>query len=373
MPQVNWDVFCGLPGAATENFEKLCRSLIRRHYDRFGHFKQLANQPGIEFHLELTEPCDLGKPPRWIGWQCKWYDLNNGQNLGTTRRNTIVDGIKKALKHVPNITDWKLWTHHILTKQDQEWFFGLGQSEFPDLNLGLLTAADIEDLLVGPGALLRESYFGELVLTPDLLLEQHQIAAAPFKNRYQPDVHVPVKAETKIFKYLGRLSTWESLNRLSDTLNSNCAEITSLTNSLKTELNKAEVDLLLAQTNKSADLLDDLYAALEKGNFDAIEHSLSSNPAKLARYNRLLSKLRGTRSEVALLATNLVADLHEVSDTLRELEQSVRVRAVAVLAPAGAGKSELAVKITQADGEFPGGGSCCWVKIFTQGRRSITW
>ncbi|MDH8174296.1 hypothetical protein QIG29_27960, partial [Klebsiella pneumoniae] len=68
-------------------------------------------------------------------------------------------------------------------------FFALEQDRFPELKLELLTATDIEDLLVGPGALLRETYFGELVLTPELIAEQYRLAAAPFKNRYQPDVH----------------------------------------------------------------------------------------------------------------------------------------------------------------------------------------
>ncbi|MCF4992194.1 hypothetical protein GIW60_22635, partial [Pseudomonas gessardii] len=115
MPEANWDVFSELPGAADENFEKLCRSLVRRHYGRFGRFKQLANQPGVEFHLQLTESCDLGAPPSWIGWQCKWYELANGQDLGATRRNKIIEGMEKTRKHVQGVTDWKLWTHHTLT------------------------------------------------------------------------------------------------------------------------------------------------------------------------------------------------------------------------------------------------------------------
>ncbi|MGL6307224.1 hypothetical protein ACSZMF_16085 [Aeromonas caviae] len=86
MPEANWDVFKKLPGAAEENFETLCRALVRRHYGRFGCFKQLANQPGVEFHLQLHEPCYLGDPPRWIGWQCKWYELTNGQDLGAARK-----------------------------------------------------------------------------------------------------------------------------------------------------------------------------------------------------------------------------------------------------------------------------------------------
>jgi len=354
MPEVNWDVFSKLPGAADENFEKLCRSLVRRHYGRFGRFKQLANQPGVEFHLELTESCDLGAPPRWIGWQCKWYGLANGQGLGATRRNKIIEGIEKTRKHVPGVTDWKLWTHHTLTKGDQEWFFALEKDRFPELKFELLTATDIEDLLVGPGALLRETYFGELVLTPALLAEQYRLAAAPFTSRYQPDVHVVVGAEEMVLRRLGGQSAWALLEKLSSALKKNCADIASLTRQLKTEI-KVEVESLLARATGLADLLDNLYAALGKGDFDAVQQILTSYPSQPVHYDRLLSKLRGARSDGAPLAANLVADIHAVSSAMRGLERSIGVRAIAVLAAAGEGKSELAVKVTQADGDLPGG------------------
>ena len=354
MPEANWDVFSELPGAADENFERLCRSLVRRHYGRFGRFKQLANQPGVEFHLQLTESCDLGAPPRWIGWQCKWYELTNGRDLGATRRDKIVEGIEKTRKHVPDVTDWKLWTRHTLTKGDQAWFFELEKARFPELKLELLTATDIEDLLVGPGSLLREAYFGELVLTPALLAEQHRLAAAPFKRRYQPEVHVVVGAEKKILRRLGSQSAWESLEKLSSALKKNSTDIASLTGQLKTEI-KVEVNSLLARANESADLLHGLHEALGKGDFDAVQQMVVSNPTLPVRYDRLLSKLRGVRSDGAPLAANLVADIHAVSSALSSLERSIGVRAVAVLAAAGEGKSELAVKLTQADGEYPGG------------------
>ena len=354
MPEANWDVFYKLPGAADENFEKLCRSLVRRHYGRFGRFKQLANQPGVEFHLELTESCDLGEPPRWIGWQCKWYELTNGQDLGAARRNKIIEGMEKTRKHVPGVTNWKLWTRHTLTKEDQKWFFGLEQDRFPELKLELQTAADIEDLLVGPGAPLRETYFGELVLTPALLAEQYRLAAAPFKRRFQPEVHVVVEAEEKILRRLGGQSAWDSLERLSIALKSNCAHIASLTGQLKTEV-QAGVELLLARGKELAELLNSLYVALGKGDFEAAQQILVSNPSQPVRYDRLLSKLRGARSDAAPLCANLVADIHAVSLARRSLERSISVRSVAVLAAAGEGKSELAVKITQPDGEFPGG------------------
>lgn len=353
MPEVNWTVFSELPGAASENFEKLCRSLIRRHYGRFGRFKQLANQPGVEFHLQLTESCELGSPPRWIGWQCKWYELAKGQDLGATRRNTIIEGMEKTRKHVPGVTDWKLWTRHTLTKGDQEWFFALEKDRFPELKLELLTATDIEDLMVGPGTLLRETYFGELVLTPALLAEQYRLAAAPFVRRYQPEVHVVVGAEKKVLKRLGSQIAWESLQNLSCALKKNSTDIASLIGQLKAE--KAEVDSLLARATGLADLLDSLYAALGKGDFNGVQQLLATNPSQPVRYDRLLSKLRGARSDGAPLAANLVADIHSVSSTLRRLEGSIGVRAVAVLAAAGEGKSELAVKVTQPGGDFPGG------------------
>lgn len=354
MPAANWDVFRKLPGAADENFERLCRALVRRHYGRFGRFKQLANQPGVEFHLQLTESCNLGAPPRWIGWQCKWYELANGQDLGAARRNKIIEGMEKTRNHVPGVTDWKLWTHHTLTKGDQEWFFALEKDRFPELKLDLLTATDIEDLLVGPGALLRETYFGELVLAPALLAEQHRLAAAPFNRRYQPEVHVVVGAEEDVFRSLGSQSAWESLEKLSCTLKRNCTDIDSLTGQLKTEI-KTEVDSLLARATELADLLDCLHSSLGKGDFDAVQQILASNPLLPVRYDRLLSRMRGARSGGAPLASNLVADIHAVSSVLRRLERSIGVRSVAVLAAAGEGKSELAVKVTQPDGDFLGG------------------
>lgn len=354
MPAANWDVFSELPGAADENFEKLCRSLVRRHYGRFGRFKQLANQPGVEFHLQLTESCDLGAPPRWIGWQCKWYELANGQDLGAARKQKIIEGMEKTRKHVPGVTDWKLWTHHTLTKGDQGWFFALEKDRFPELKLELLTATDIEDLLVGPGALLRETYFGELVLTPALLAEQHRLAAAPFKRRYQQEVHVVVGAEEKVLRHLGGQGAWNSLEKLSSALKTNCTDISSLTGQLKAEL-KAEIDSLLARAAGLAGLLDNLHTALGKGDFDSIQQMLAANPPQPVRYDRLLSKLRGARSGGAPLTANLVADIYAVSSALLGLERSIGVRAVAVLAAAGEGKSELAVRVTQPDGDLPGG------------------
>lgn len=353
MPQANWDVFTQLPGAATSNFEKLCRSLVRRHYGCFGHFRELANQPGVEFHLQLTDDCVLGKPPRWIGWQCKWYQLARGAKLTAAQRTKIEEGLQKTQAHVPGVTDWKLWTRHPLVKDDQTWFYGL-RSKYPQFKLDLLTADDLEELLAGPGAMLRDTYFGELVITPDLLAQQYKIAAAPFQRRYQPEVHVVQDAEESVTRCLGGQEAWQSIADLAVGLRAAAAEIAPETTALPAPL-QAEMELLLKHVADSAVLLEELYTAVVSGDFDAIKRLLATMPASPTNYRRLLSRLRGARAACGPQSANLVADLHAVATEVTQLGESLGARTLYVLAAAGEGKSEMCVKLTQPEGAFPGG------------------
>lgn len=353
MPQANWDVFTQLPSAATSNFEKLCRSLVRRHYGQFGHFRELANQPGVEFHLQLTHDCVLGKPQQWIGWQCKWYQSARGAKLTTAQRAKIEEGLRKTLTHVPGVTDWKLWTRYPLVKDDQTWFYGL-DATYPQFKLDLLTADDVEELLAGPGAMLRDTYFGELVITPDLLAQQYKIAAAPFQRRYQPEVHVVQDAEQSVTRCLGGQNAWQSIAELALSLRTTAAEIAPQTTTLPAPL-QAEMELLLKHVGVSAALLEELYTAVVGGDFDAIKRLLATKPAGPLNYRRLLSRLRGARAPCAPQTANLVADLHAVASEVIQLGESLAARSLYVMGAAGDGKSELCVKVTQPEGAFPGG------------------
>src|SRR4051794_23342771 len=110
MPELDWNAFVNLPGDARRNWEMLCRGAVQRNYAQFGEFRSTAQQPGVEFHLKLTQKCDLGDVGRWWGWQCRWYGTNAGEQIGTTRRNKIVESIRKSEKYLPNLTDWVLCT-----------------------------------------------------------------------------------------------------------------------------------------------------------------------------------------------------------------------------------------------------------------------
>ncbi len=128
MPSLDWTTFGSLPGSKSQNFENLCRSLVKLCYGRFGQFKALSNQPGVEFHIKLTENCSLGNPPRWFGWQCKYHRRTQRGDLTTASRNDIESSLRTTEKVLPEITDWILWTPYTLSKKDQDWFYDLSTS-----------------------------------------------------------------------------------------------------------------------------------------------------------------------------------------------------------------------------------------------------
>lgn len=143
MPPLNWEIFVNLPGADGQNFETLCRVLIRCHYAQYGELVSRANQPGVEFHLLLNSQCSLGDSGRWYGWQCRWYGIPSGRAIGTTRKRKIKDAISTTERVLPNLTDWVLWTRYPLTKGDQDWFYGLKTK----MQLHLWTSCEVEELI----------------------------------------------------------------------------------------------------------------------------------------------------------------------------------------------------------------------------------
>jgi len=353
MPAVNWEAFARLPGAADVNFEKLCRAIMRRHYGQFGDFQELANQAGVEFHLKLHTACDLGDPPRWFGWQCKWYGISNGQNLGKTRRDKIVEGLNKSKKYLPGLTDWVLWTKHTLTKADQKWYYGLA-SVYPGVKLALNTSDDVELLLSGVAANLRESYFGELVITPQTLADQYKVAAAPYRHRYQPEVHHVVPTEEALLRCQLSHTVWISLCDLADRLNAQAGEIKADFGSVPTKLHPG-LSELLTQSAAAASVLKDIHDAIRLGDIAAIKQLSAAGIDNPQRHRQLVARLRSARSPCALVGANLLADIYAADSELAALRDLVEIRAAAVLAPAGAGKSELSLRLTCPTAELLGG------------------
>lgn len=351
MPALNWDIFTGLPGSVEKNFELLCRGIVRQNFGSYGIFRALANQPGVEFHLKLDRRCDaLGDPGCWWGWQCKWYDLAANGALGSTRRTKIEEGLRKTEEHLPDLTDWVLWTRRTLTKDDQDWFNGLSSR----MKLHLWTGDEVDNLLSGQAAVFRSTYFGELVLTPEILRERHEQSVAPIRARWQPNVHHVGDAERKLRRMLGEVESWDVLSKLSTELRANAQTVES-SPAVPTPL-APFVTAVVRTSRQLADTLDRVAEGIRSGDLDLLRDELTARPRALpGDVATAPRRLRAGNQRAGLYATNAVAGCHDAVRVLGEVEAGFASRLVAVLAPAGCGKTHLAAQLTAATTARPHG------------------
>src|SRR6267154_1698189 len=263
MGVVNWDGFQNLPGAAETNFENVCRAIIRIHYGRYGDFAALAAQPGVEFHLKLHTSCPLGKPGQWYGWQCRWYGLASGTPIGATRRKQIENAIETTERELPALTDWILWTHWPLTKADQKWFGALKTR----MRLHQWTSLEVESYLGGDAAFLRNTYFGEWILTPERLASWHEESVAPVRQRWQPEVHQVVDAERRVREALGEAESWALLAQVAQNLREGAKLVVTDQKASAPSLAKPVADAAIA-AEKWANTLTETLAALRKGDLN---------------------------------------------------------------------------------------------------------
>ncbi len=351
MPALNWDAFAKLPGSAEKNFELLCRGVVRENFGRLGVLRALANQPGVEFHLRLERRCGaLGDPGRWWGWQCKWYDLPASGELGSTRRAKIEEGIYKTEAHVPGVTDWVLWTRRTLTSADQKWFNGLSHK----MTLHLWTSDEIDNYLTGQALVLRSTYFGELVVTPEILRERHEQAVAPIRPRWRPEVHHVLYAERQLRRMLGESESWDALRELNVDLHS---QVQAVEGAPKVP---APLALLVAgvveTARQTADALERIADGIRDGDLDLLRDELSSQPQTLTPdVTTVPRRLRSGNHPASLYVTNAVAGCRGSLRLIADAEAAFSSRVVAVVAPAGCGKTHLAAQLTVSTGARPHG------------------
>jgi hypothetical protein len=351
MPALNWNAFATLPGSAEKNFELLCRGIVRQNFGSYGVLRALANQPGVEFHLKLERRCNaLGDPGRWWGWQCKWYDLPASGELGTTRRTKIEEGIRKTEAHVPEVTDWVLWTRRTLTNADQQWFKSISSK----MELHLWTSDEIDNLLVGQATILRSTYFGELVLTPEILRDRHQQSVAPIRTRWQPEVHHVLEAEQTLRRMLGESGSWDALRTLAGDLRS---QIQAVEGAPAVPAPLAPlVAGVVEVANRSAGGLERVADGIRDGDLDLLRDELSARPRVLSTdVATAARRLRSGNHLASLQVTNAVGGCREALRLLADVEAAFSSRVVAVLAPAGCGKTQLAAQLTVGTDARPHG------------------
>jgi hypothetical protein len=350
MAPVNWDGFHNLPGAPQTNFENICRAIIRIHYGRYGDFAALATQPGVEFHLKLHTSCSLGKPGRWYGWQCRWYGLASGKPIGAARRNQIEKALRTTEHVLPDLTDWILWTRWSLTKSDQKWFYRLKTR----VRLQLWTAVEAESYLGGDAAFLRNTYFGEWILTPEKLAAWHAESVAPVRQRWQPEVHQVVDAERRLREALGEAESWSSLLEAAQELNDDAKRV--LKDQKKTLGSIAEevVEAAAAARTWAATLME-THSALKKGDLNLLQQLLGTNLEIDEEVANLPHRLRALRQAAALTVANVVAGLRTSRNLLQDVNRVIGKSLIAVVAEAGCGKTQLSAQLTSPSSDRPAG------------------
>ncbi len=351
MPSLNWETFVGLPGSCTDNFEMLCRHLIRRHYGQYGHFAALANQPGVEFHLKLNSKCSLGEPPRWYGWQCRWFQLPSARAISAARRKKIEKAVRTTEKELPHVTDWVLWTRYPLTKADQIWYSSLSTT----MTLHQWTAAEVEEHLTGEAELLRQTYFGELVLLPDSLAEMQKNAAAPLAERWLHEVHQSVEVERRIRRMLGEKSNWSDIQKLREVLETDAQRVENDVEDLRGVLHDAASQVAKIARNVAGDLGDCL-TAVQKGDLDLIR-TQQDKLTKLDMFalSQTVRVLRSNAKRAALATTNVVSCISEARSLFRDVNSSIGSRVAIITAEAGYGKTHLAAELSSPTEDRPAG------------------
>lgn len=350
MGVVNWDGFQELPGAVETNFENVCRAIIQIHYGRYGTFTALAAQPGVEFHLRFHTSCLLGSLGRWYGWQCRWYRLKSGTAIGTTRRKQIVEAIRTTERVLPDLTDWVLWTRWPLTKADQKWFYGLKTR----MRLELWTALEVEPYLGGDAAFLRNTYFGEWILTPEKLAAWHQESVAPVRQRWQPEVHQVVDAERRLREALGEADSWTSLTRVAQDLREDAKDVIEDGKKSAGSVAKLVGEVAIVAERWAATLTETL-AALKRGDLNLVQQLLGTRLGLDEEVARLPHQLRARSQPVALSVTNVVADIRLSRKLLQDLNRVIGKSLIAVVAAAGCGKTQLSAQLAAPSSGRPAG------------------
>lgn len=352
MGNLNWDVFESLQGDVTNNWESLCRELVRRNYARFGKFKSISQQPGIEFQLHIDRDCSLGISGRHFGWQCRWYGLGAGKQIGKNRRSKVESAIRTTEKYSPEISDWVLWTRRSLTPTDKKWFEGISTK----LTLHNWYEEEIEGCLY-EAPILREAFFGELALSKEKIHCMHEVVMAPLRRRWEPQLAVEVDVERHLKAHLAARGSWSELDQVSANLAKTASQLASKSNGLR----PTEIDLIkgLSETmTRQSEHLSSVAAELRDGNVakaKAIVKNSVVPTVKKRAFDQLGVNLRSINHPTSLLVGSIAGEVSDYFVVLRRLNEALTKTFFPVIGDAGFGKTFLSAQLTEPTQDSPGG------------------
>lgn len=351
---LSWARFLELEGDPKNNFELLMRAVVQRNYGRAGQMRSVRQQPGVEFHLKLHQDCDLGTSGRWFGWQCRWLQLRADNTFTSSQRRSIEDAIAKTKKYLPGVTDFVLCLRQLPASSDESWFHQLDD----DLRLHLWAEEEIESRLTGSAAVLRETYFGELVLTAEDLATAHERSVGPVRQRWVPELDVRTEASLQVEAALLRPGSAAHLADQSQRLLHTAAALVEGTENDAKFATEGPREALKAELSHLGAHLAAIVAAIDADRPSEARELIERDaaPAMSPRtIDALARRLRARGVPAALPASGAKAEIRYSLRLLSELRSLLEAPLVAVVAEAGRGKSHLAAQITSATkGQLPG-------------------
>lgn len=361
MPTVlDWTRFKDLFDAPHRAFESLCRAIVQRNYGKCGPIRARRNQPGVEFFLPITRDCSLGGIDRVYGWSCKWFELPSSHKLSSSKRKQIVDSLDKAIRYVDGLTDFVLCLPELPAQADLDWYQQLQDSDGVTLHLWADEA--LEAGMTGDAEVLRRTYFGELVATPEALANAHNRSIAPIRKRWTPDLHVATDADRGIGLALARPGSMDNLKDYGNTIGNLVGlllgEIDTLPASIRSLLYTFAEDM----TGFAAYLAEISESSNGKRPIEAIELVLERrSPLTSERQiQRLARTCRRHRTPLSLVVESFCAEIHHALDAIDNVRKSASSPLIAIVGSAGIGKTQLAAQLTAPSADWIAG-------VFLQG------
>lgn len=343
---LEWERFRGLAGDPKHNLELLCRALVQRNYGHCGRICSRRQQPGVEFYLSLDRDCPgLGAAGHCFGWQCRYYQLPPSHALTTKQRDEITKAIEMAAKYVKGLTDFVLVLPELPKSSDIDWYNEIKT----DLRLQLWSDEELDARLTGNAEILRETYFGELIITPEQLADAHARTIEPIKQRWVPEMHVTTATERQLRTALARPENTEPLDQQAVTLRRLAGELREGTEEIPDGELRTLADRAAEELDRQADRVTGILDAYqERRPGDARALVLEEAPVGIAlRDVRTLARgLAARRLPVALTASAVEGEIRFTRRSIKALRPLTAASMLAIIGDAGSGKTELAAQLT---------------------------
>jgi hypothetical protein len=340
-----------LPGAADQNFEVLTRAVVSRRYGGLGPIRERRQQPGVEFYLSVEHDGPLGARGRVWGWSCKWFVLTAKNELTKSQRTLIEEALDKAKVHVANLTDFVLCLPFRPAKKDEEWFATLGSAR--KLSLHLWTGENYEAQLAGCDEL-RSTFFGELVLTPTILAEAHERSVRPVKARWLPPLHTSNHVQRNIERVLLAPASFDELDEHAQDITTRAAALRAALSTIGDTPTHTAAETLVDDLDTFVAGVQAIVEAGRNRRPEEVRQRLEEQrpPGISPRQLRaLLLQLRKRRIPAALEISGVAVEIRTVMGEVAQRIEDLQRPMVAVVAPAGLGKTHLAAEITSPAGK----------------------